>query len=178
MVTAWGVSSDHLENPLDDLEIVRAMLGSKDAEVTIEPGSGARRVLGDRVRASLKRRTGRDHSHLSDAETLDGVEYFLFPNFMPWAGYLTPFAYRFRPDRHDPDSCVMDIMVLEPLPAGEPRPPAAQTRPLGPDESWSDAPELGVVGRVVNQDGSTFGRLQRGLPACVRATPPLPRHPE
>src|SRR3546814_4221143 len=72
MITAVGVSSDHLENPLDDLEIVRAMLGAKDAEVTIEPGSGARRVLGDRVRASLKRRTGRDHSHLSDAEPLGG----------------------------------------------------------------------------------------------------------
>src|SRR3546814_11906041 len=77
---------------------------------------------------------------------------------MPWAGYLTPFAYRFRPDRHDPDSCVMDIMVLEPLPEGEPRPPAAKTRHLGPDESWSDAPELGVFGRVFNQDGSNFGR--------------------
>src|SRR3546814_4720970 len=78
MITAVGVSSDHLENPLDDLAIVRAMLGSKDAEVTIEPGSGARRVLGDRVRASLKRRPGRAHSHLSAAATLDGVACFLW----------------------------------------------------------------------------------------------------
>ena len=23
----------------------------------------------------------------------DGIEYFLFPNFMPWAGFLTSFAY-------------------------------------------------------------------------------------
>src|SRR3546814_3980389 len=97
---------------------------------------------------------------------------------MPWPAYLTPFAYLFRPDRHDPDSCVMDIMVLEPLPEGEPRPPAAKTRHLGPDESWSDAPELGVFGRVFNQDGSNFGRIQRGLRASVRATTTLASYQE
>ena len=42
MITAVGVSSEHLDRQLDDVEIVRAMLGSKDAEVTIEPGSSAR----------------------------------------------------------------------------------------------------------------------------------------
>lgn len=178
MITAVGVSSDHLENKLDDLEIVRAMLGSKDADIEIEPGATARRVIGDRVRASLLKRTGRDHSHLTDAETLDGVEYFLFPNFMPWAGLVTPFAYRFRPDGNDPDSCVIDIMVLEPLPEGAPRPPAAETRVIGPDESWSDAPELGVFGRVFNQDGSTFARVQRGLRASVKATTTLSSYQE
>jgi Ring hydroxylating alpha subunit (catalytic domain) len=168
MITAVGINSEHLDRKLEDVEIVRAMLGSKDAEVAIDPGASARTVIGDRVRASLKKRTGRDYSNVSDAEILDGVEYFLFPNFMPWAGFLTPFAYRFRPDGHDPDSCVIDIMVLEPLPEDEPRPAAAQTRYIGPDETWADAPELGVFGRVFNQDGSTFGRVQRGLRASVK----------
>ena len=178
MITAVGVNSEHLGRQLDDVEIVRAMLGSKDAEVTIEPGSNARKVLGERVRASLRARTGRDHSDVTDAELLDGIEYFLFPNFMPWAGFLTAFAYRFRPDGHDPDSCVIDIMVLEPVPDGDARPAAPATRHLGPDESWSDAPELGVFGRVFNQDGSTFGRVQRGLRASVRPTTTLGRYQE
>ena len=121
MITAVGVSSEHLDRQLDDVEIVRAMLGSKDAEVVVEPGSSARQVLGERVRASLRKRTGRDYSNVTDAELLDGIEYFLFPNFMPWAGFLTSFAYRFRPDGHDPDSCVIDIMVLEPIPDGADR---------------------------------------------------------
>ena len=111
-------------------------------------------------------------------ELLDGIEYFLFPNFMPWAGFLTSFAYRFRPDGHDPDSCVIDIMVLEPVPEGDERPAAPATRYLGPDESWSDAPELGVFGRVFNQDGSTFGRVQRGLRASVRPTTTLGSYQE
>ena len=178
MITAVGVNSEHLGRQLDDIEIIRAMLWSKDAEVTIEPGSNARKVLGERVRASLRARTGRDHSDVTDAELLDGIEYFLFPNFMPWAGFLTSFAYRFRPDGHDPDSCVIDIMVLEPVPEGDERPAAPPTRHLGPDESWADAPELGVFGRVFNQDGSTFGRVQRGLRASVRPTTTLGRYQE
>lgn len=169
MITAVGINSDHLGHTLDDVEIVKAMFGTKD-DVEITPGASARNVLGDSVRRSLQKRTGRDYSHLSDAEALDGVEYFLFPNLMPWGGYLTPFVYRFRPDGHDPDSCVIDIMVLDPLPEDEPRPAAAKTRVLGPDESWADVEELGVFGRVFNQDGSTFRRVQRGLRASVAAT--------
>ena len=178
MITAVGISSEHLDRRLDDVEIIRAMLGSKDAEVTVEPGSSARKVLGERVRQSLRRRTGRDYAEVTDAELLDGIEYFLFPNFMPWAGFLTSFAYRFRPDGHDPDACVIDIMVLEPVPADGPRPPAPATRYIGPDESWADAPELGVFGRVFNQDGSTFRRVQRGLRASVRPSTTLARYQE
>jgi phenylpropionate dioxygenase-like ring-hydroxylating dioxygenase large terminal subunit len=178
MITAVGISSEHLERQLDDVEIVRAMLGSKDAEVVIEAGSSARQVLGERIRASLRKRTGRDYADVTDAELLDGIEYFLFPNFMPWAGFLTSFAYRFRPDGHDPDSCVIDIMVLEPIPEGADRPPAVATRVIGPDETWADVPELGVFGRVFNQDGSTFGRVQRGLRASVRPATTLASYQE
>ncbi|WP_106401251.1 aromatic ring-hydroxylating oxygenase subunit alpha [Actinocorallia populi] len=178
MLTAVGISSEHLDRPLDDAEIVKAMLGSTEEEIVLEPGSTARRVLADRVRASLHRRTGRDHAHITDAEALDGIEYFLFPNFMPWGGYLTSFAYRFRPDGNDPGSCVIDIMVLEPVPQDGPRPPAAKTRYLGPDESWTDAPELGVFGRVFNQDGARFARVQRGLRASVRTSGTLARYQE
>jgi len=178
MITAVGVSSEHLDAQLDDAEIVRAMLGSRDDEVIVEPGSNARQVLGDRLRASLRTRTGGDFSAVNDAELLDGIEYFLFPNFMPWAGFLTSFAYRFRPNGHDPDSCVIDIMALEPIPEGGPRPPAAPTRYLGPEESWADAAGLGVFGRVFNQDSSTFGRVQRGLHASVRPSTNLARYQE
>jgi Ring hydroxylating alpha subunit (catalytic domain) len=178
MITAVGVSSEHLEQRLGDDEIIRAMLGSSDADVTLEPGTNARQVLGERLRTSLQRRTGRDYSTATDAELLDGIEYFLFPNFMPWAGLLTSFAYRFRPDGHDPDSCVIDIMVLEPVPEGRPRPAAPPTKHLGPGESWADVPELGVFGKVFNQDGSTLGRVQRGLRASVRSSTTLARYQE
>ncbi|CAO5165324.1 Rieske (2Fe-2S) domain protein [Frankia sp. AiPs1] len=178
MITAVGVSSDHLEDPPDDLAIVRRMLGSRDAEVTIEPGENARSSLAARVRKSLSARTGRDYSSVSDAELLDGIEYLLFPNFMPWAGLLTSFAYRFRPNGNDPESCVIDIMVLEPLPEDGVRPPAAPTRVLRDDESWTSVPELGVFGRVFNQDGAAFGRIQRGLRASIAKSTTLALYQE
>ena len=177
MITAVGVGSEHLDEVPEDVEIVRSMLGGDD-DVALPADASARQVLAERVRASLQRRTGRDYSGLTDAEALDGIEYFLFPNFMPWAGLLTSFAYRFRPNGHDPDSCVIDIMLLQPVPEGEARPAAARTRHLGPDESWADVPELGTFGRVFNQDGSTFGRVQRGLHASVRSTIALARYQE
>jgi hypothetical protein len=73
---------------------------------------------------------------------------------------------------------VIDIMMLEPLPADGARPPAAPTRYLAPDETWADAPELGFFGRIFNQDGSTFGRIQRGLHASVQPTTNLGRYQE
>ncbi len=170
MITAVGIQSEHRDRDLPEAEIVAEMTGRPVAEVALEEGDRARAVLADRIRAVVAKRTGGDVSARSDAEALDGIEYFLFPNFMPWGGLLTAFVYRFRPDGHDPDSCVIDIMKLDPLPAGGARPKAAPTRHLTADETWADVPELGAFGRVFNQDGSTFGRIQRGLRASVKPT--------
>jgi phenylpropionate dioxygenase-like ring-hydroxylating dioxygenase large terminal subunit len=178
MITPVGMKSEHVEQEVTDEEILKAMFLTNDADVTVAAGSTARHVLADQMRASLAERTGRDYSLVSDAEVLDGIEYFLFPNFMPWAGYLTPLVYRFRPLGNDPDSCVIDIMLLEPLPEGAERPAPAPTRYLARDESFVDAPELGYLGRILNQDGSTFGRIQRGLHASVQPTITLSHYQE
>jgi hypothetical protein len=154
------------------------MFITSDANLAVEEGSTVRHVLADQMRASLRERTGRDYSHITDAEALDGIEYFLFPNFMPWAGFLTPLVYRFRPNGDDPESCVIDIMLLEPVPEGRSRPSPAPTRYLGQHETWADAPELGYLGRILNQDGSTFGRIQRGLHASVKPAITLARYHE
>ena len=178
MVTAVGISSEHLADAPAPADIVTAMLGAKADLTPLDRGATAREIVADGVRSSLQRRTGRDHSQISDAEILDGIEYFLFPNFMPWGGLLTSFAYTFRPAGNDPESSIVEIMVLEPVPAGEERPRAARTRVLGPDESWIDVPELGVFGRVFNQDGGTFSRVQRGLRASVRPATVLSSYQE
>jgi phenylpropionate dioxygenase-like ring-hydroxylating dioxygenase large terminal subunit len=178
MITPVGMKSEHVEREVTDEEIVQAMFLTNDADATVAAGSTARHVLADQMRASLTERTGSDYSLVSDAEVLDGIEYFLFPNFMPWAGYLTPLVYRFRPHGNDPDSCVIDIMLLEPVPEAAERPAPAPTRHLAHDEGFADAPELGYLGRILNQDGSTFGRIQRGLHASVRPTITLSHYQE
>jgi phenylpropionate dioxygenase-like ring-hydroxylating dioxygenase large terminal subunit len=178
MINPVGIGSEHLDGEVDDVAIMRATLGAQAADVPVEPGATARQTLADLARVALGERTGRDFSAVTDSELLDGIEYFLFPNFMPWAGYLTAFVYRFRPNGHDPDSCVIDIMTLEPVPETGPRPAAAPTRHLAADETWADAPELGFFGRIFNQDGSTFARIQRGLHASVQPSTNLARYQE
>jgi phenylpropionate dioxygenase-like ring-hydroxylating dioxygenase large terminal subunit len=178
MITPVGVKSEHVDRDVSDDEILKAMFLTGNTEVAVEEGSSARRVLAEQMRVSLQERTGRDYSSVSDAEVLDGIEYFLFPNFMPWAGYLTPLVYRFRPHDNDPDSCVIDIMLLEPVPEGGDRPAPSPTRHLAADETFADAAELGYLGRILNQDASTFGRIQRGLHASVRPTITLSRYQE
>ena len=64
-------------------------------------------------------------SGVSDSLMLDSIEYHLFPNMFFFPGVLIPMAYRFRPRGEDVDSCIFDLLYLEPLPEGadHPEPP-------------------------------------------------------
>jgi hypothetical protein len=86
----------------------------------------------------------------------------LFPNLHPWGAY-NRITYRFRPygDRHD--MSVMECMFLDPWPAGEDKPPAAPIHWLGEHDDWTDAPELGMLARVFNQDSFNLSKVQKGL---------------
>ena len=87
-------------------------------------------VLAERTRRQLAERTGGDYSSITDCEALDAIEYFVFPNFVPWAGYTTPLVYRFRPHGDDHTAAVMDVMLLEPVPGvGPPAPGRAHPAP-------------------------------------------------
>jgi len=150
------------------------MFSTRDSEAP--EGASARHVIADTVRRTVSSEAGREVP-MSDAEAVDAVEYFVFPNFMPWPTYTTPLVYRFRPNGNDPDTSIIDVMLLQPVPASG-RPPAARPRVLAPGESFADAPELGYLGRILNQDFSTFARVQRGLHASVRPGPTLARYQE
>jgi len=176
MITPVGVPSEHVTRDVGDDEILRSMLFARKG-LSVPPDGTVRGVLGDEMRAQLAERTGRDFSDLSDAEALDGIEYFLFPNFFPWGGYLTPLVYRFRPWDDDPGRCLMEVMLLDPLPAG-PRPAPAELRFLDDDEPFAAAPELGFLGPILDQDTATMPRVQRGMRASRRARTTLSRYQE
>ncbi|HZQ86593.1 MAG TPA: aromatic ring-hydroxylating dioxygenase subunit alpha [Acidimicrobiales bacterium] len=164
MITPVGVPSEHMERAVPDEEIIRLMFSTGDGEAP--PGASARHVIADTTRRTISSEAGREVP-MSDAEAVDAVEYFVFPNFMPWPSYTTPLVYRFRPNGNDPESSIVDIMILQPVPASG-RPPAAKPTVLQPGETFLDAPELGYIGRILNQDFSTLPRVQRGLRASVR----------
>jgi phenylpropionate dioxygenase-like ring-hydroxylating dioxygenase large terminal subunit len=168
MITPVGISSEHVTEAVGEQGIVDAMFLTKDDPGAVVPeGATARHVLAERTRRLLAERTGRDYAAITDCEALDAIEYFVFPNFVPWAGYTTPLAYRFRPAGDDHRAAVMDVMLLEPLPGDGPRPAPSPTRRLGEGERWADAPELGYLGRILDQDTATLARVQRGLESAT-----------
>jgi phenylpropionate dioxygenase-like ring-hydroxylating dioxygenase large terminal subunit len=179
MITPVGIASEHVDEPVAEQDILDAMFLTKDdPDAAVPEGTTARQVLAARTRRQLAERTGRDFSDITDCEALDAIEYFVFPNFVPWAGYTTPLVYRFRPDGDDHRRSVMDVMLLEPRPASAARPEAAPTRHLAPDERWADAAELGYLGRILDQDTATLARVQRGLEANAAVPVTLARYQE
>ena len=91
----------------------------------------------------------------SDAELIDNLDYTLFPNFHPWGAY-NRIVYRFRPNGDDHRSAIMEVFFLAPF-KGE-RPPPAPVHCSDADEPWTEAPELGMLGKVFDQD--TFNMPQ------------------
>jgi len=178
MITPVGIASDHVHD-VGEQDILDAMFLTKDdADAVVPEGGTARQVLAERTRRELAARTGGDYAGLTDCEALDAIEYFVFPNFVPWAGYTTPLVYRFRPHDDDHSAAVMDVMLLEPVPVSGPRPPAAPTRHLEAGQRWADAPELGYLGRILDQDTATLARVQHGLQAADGPDVTLARYQE
>jgi phenylpropionate dioxygenase-like ring-hydroxylating dioxygenase large terminal subunit len=179
MITPVGIASEHVDHDVAEQEIVDAMfLTRDDPDAAVPDGATARHVLAARTRRRLAEQTGRDYEAVTDSEALDAIEYFVFPNFMPWAGYTTPLTYRFRPNGTDHESSLMDVILLEPFADDGPRPAPVPTRHLAEGQSWADAPELGYLGRILNQDTATLARVQQGLQATAGPDVTLARYQE
>ncbi|MDR2857016.1 MAG: aromatic ring-hydroxylating dioxygenase subunit alpha [Novosphingobium sp.] len=130
--------------------------------VTVPDGQTARSALGAAMRRMYTDQTGYDHDHATDAELLDALVYNVFPNFAPWGGFMPNIVYRWRPGK-TPDTCLMEVRVLSRVKKGEPIPRGAAMHLLGPDQKWTDAPELGGLGDVFEQDMENIPWVQEGL---------------
>jgi hypothetical protein len=120
------------------------------------------RYYADYNKAFLKSVIGDEADKYSDAELCDITYSSLFPNFAPWGGFGR-IVYRWRPNGDNPDECIMELMLLAPWPEGKPKPPPAQLHVLGPDEPWTNAVELGNLGRIIDQDMINLPKVQLGL---------------
>jgi phenylpropionate dioxygenase-like ring-hydroxylating dioxygenase large terminal subunit len=138
---------------------------SKDAfAVKVPEGETARRALGAAMRDNYSKAFGHDHSQATDAELLDALVYNVFPNFAPWGGFMPNIVYRFRP-WGDPDHCLMEVRILTRVPPNQPIPRGAPMKLLTEQQKWTEAPELGVLGDVFEQDMANIPFVQEGLKA-------------
>ncbi len=132
--------------------------------VAVPDGISARRALGDAMRKNFAEQFGHAdlHEQATDAELLDGLVYNVFPHFAPWGGYMPNIVYRWRPGPN-PDQCIMEVRILVRVPEGEPIPRGVPMKFLTDDQKWTDAPELGVLGHVFEQDMENLPFVQQGL---------------
>jgi phenylpropionate dioxygenase-like ring-hydroxylating dioxygenase large terminal subunit len=157
-VTPKGVS----EQELVDHWIGMGLAAGSDSIPRVPEGGRARGVLADYQRQQYAARTGRDFSRFSDAEMLDTLEYHVFPNFAPWGGFGTNLVYRVRPNGFDPHTCLFEVMVTAPDPAGE-KPRDADLTIVPEDASWMVAPGMTGLGPVLDEDVANLERVQKGL---------------
>ena len=130
--------------------------------VEVPEGQSARAALGAALRKSYTEQSGYDHEQATDAELLDALVYNVFPNFAPWGGFMPNIVYRWRPGK-TVDTCLMEVRVLARSKKGEAIPRGVPMHFLRLDQPWTDAPELGGLGDVLDQDMANLPFVQDGL---------------
>ena len=163
VITPGGIASPLLNGPVTEVDILRYMLDTRIDEatfVTLEPDESAREASANAARERWRSIVGDGVDSWSDAEFIDNIDYTLFPNMHPWGAY-NRIVYRFRPNGDDHETSIMEIFFLSPF-KGE-RPPPAETTFLGPDDSFTEAGELGLLAKIFDQDGFNMPKVHKGL---------------
>jgi phenylpropionate dioxygenase-like ring-hydroxylating dioxygenase large terminal subunit len=169
-----GTTSPHVpahKRP-DEPTILNMLMARKHPgmEVPEIPAGGrARDVYAGRVQQSLGEQYDNDFSHLSVTETIDSIEYFLFPNAFFFPGLQIPLCYRFRPDGPDPDRCLFEVLYLRPKPRSGTTPRPAQPVDLDVSDSYTTVPGLPKsLGAVLDQDTVNLAAQTRGFKASKK----------
>ena len=130
---------------------------------TLPEGMTARDAHASALRHSKGEELGVDLSEVSTSVMLDSIEYHLFPNACFFPGIVIPLIYRFRP--LTVDTCIHEIMLLNPVPENGERPPPAKKIELGIDDSYTSIPDFALAA-VLDQDTENFARQSAGMKAA------------
>jgi len=155
-----------------------AAKGTGREAVQLAEGETYRNALADQRRRDVAAAQGEPVDHLTDVEMLDAVEYFLFPNFLPWHGFGLPIVYRFRPDGDRHDRSIMEIYLLAPRKLDEPCPPAAKIEWLPDDRPFAEHAGMGRLGTIFDQDYENIVGIQKGLYSTEKSGVMLGRYQE
>lgn len=170
MHTLHSVSSPHVgdkysqQEMMDIITSISDKAGKGNGRIEVPEGQTTRQILGQQRRQMLID-LGLDVEHLTDAEMIDTIHYFIFPNIVVWTAYGSPIIYRFRPNGDDHETHIMEILFLSPYDHRKPKPDPLPIVHLDSETSWSEAPALGRLGWVFDQDVANAPLVQAGLKA-------------
>ncbi len=172
-----GFPSPHIREPQSEQQTLDALMAEgvvegvhgADSGLKVPEGGRAREVFADYLKQTLGAAYGRDFSALSVSETIDAIEYSLFPNTCLFPSLLFPMVYRFRPIGSDPDSTLFDLLYLQPLPASGERPDPAEPVDLDFDQSFHAVPGFDPgLATIYDQDTGNLIAQQRGFKSSVK----------
>lgn len=149
----WG-RADHVSSG--------RLSGHRNIMFSREEALATYRAMADGSREYHRKIIGDEVEKFSDAELNDVTYCDLFPNFHPWGGFGR-INFRFRPMGNNPDKALMDVIYLAPWPKDKVKPPAAKPQILTEEQSWCDAPQLGTLARILDQDVGNMASLQAGV---------------
>ena len=166
-----GSRNGSTEIGVDEQErLERLLRGKLDGELVpkLPDGVKARDYYAQLLQKDYEEKYGRDFSGLTTSETIDSIEYFLFPNAFFFPGLTLPMVYRFRPDPVDPDYCDFDLLFLRPKSED-----GSHTRPPDPinldvEESYTLVDSVGSLGVVYDQDTSNLAAQTRGFKSSFK----------
>ena len=179
MITPVGIASDHVERAVGEQDILDAMFLTKDDADAVVPAGVQRPAGAGRAHPPA---AGRAHrGRLQPGHRLRGprrhrvlrVPQLRALGRVHDAARLPVPAPGTRPpgDGHGRH-------VARAGASSGPRPAPAPTRHLAPGERWADAPELGYLGRILDQDTATLARVQHGLESAGVPDVTLARYQE
>lgn len=163
VISPGGTPSPLLDSEPSQEDMMRSMLDvrvDEDLPVRVPEGSTMRAHAAEMARNRWRPIVGEHVDGMSDAELMDSLDYTLFPNFHPWGAY-NRIVYRFRPNGNDHRSSIMEVFFLSPFKGERPKP--APIHWLEEHETFSDASELGMLGKVFDQDLFNMPKVQLGL---------------
>ena len=177
--------SPHVKEKLSEQDILDSALGSEGLTTTGEPkikvpeGKTAREMYADNLKKNLRETYEMDLSDLSISETIDSIEYHLFPNACFFPGLSLPMVYRFRPDGMNIDSTVFDLIFMQPKPKGRNSPPPAVPYDLGVEDSYCSVPGVDIgLGKVYDQDTVNLRSQQQGFNTSKKGAETLGNYQE
>lgn len=181
-VQTQAFPSPHIQPQPSDDDVLDALFARKapGMERPSRPeGWTARDVYAEFVQEAYSARYGRDFSNLTISETIDPIQYFVFPNAFVFPGLAIPMVYRFRPNGDDPHSCTFDLLFLRPKPLNAPAPLPPAPFDLSVDDSYATVPGFDdSLARIYDQDTSNLAAQTRGFRGSLKRAQTLGNYQE
>ena len=145
---------------LGELSDVPEIIAAAMRGIGMEPEEFQGRIGDIRRAFQLRKREGADaagydYSRLADDQLSDDYHYFIFPNITMNIFADQLLFFRQRPHPESPDRMFYDVMILQRLKRGQPRPPL-------PDHEQVRHGERSL-GLVLDQDSVNLPHIQKGM---------------